>query len=94
MLRLLYTSKSTDSRQQIYTSMDAGHYVADFAYYCSLAEAGRSKYENGRGYKAYDKESRGTTVLLMHCPPVGQPLSSDEVTDAIKRMVSWIALHR
>lgn len=72
----------TFARQQIYTSMDAGHYLCDFIYYCSLAEAKRTA-------KPYEKR-RNTQVLFLHCPPVGQPLSAEEVTDAIKRIIVWI----
>ncbi|KAF8171648.1 hypothetical protein BJ912DRAFT_995304 [Pholiota molesta] len=68
--------------EQIYTSMDAGHYICDFIYYCSLAEVRRST-------KPYEKR-RHTQVLFLHCPPVGKPLSSEEVTDAIKRIVVWV----
>lgn len=70
--------------------MDAGHYICDFTYYCSLAESKR----NG---KPYEKD-RNTQVLFVHCPPVrtlffelgakhsdehvqvGQPLTTEEVT--------------
>ncbi|KAF8967303.1 hypothetical protein BDZ97DRAFT_1916910 [Flammula alnicola] len=68
--------------EQIYTSMDAGHYLCDFIYYCSLAEVKRST-------KPYEKR-RNTQVLFLHCPPVDQPLGTEEVTDAIKRIVVWV----
>ncbi|PPQ86925.1 hypothetical protein CVT25_009811 [Psilocybe cyanescens] len=68
--------------EQIYTSMDAGHYLCDFIYYCSLAEVKRSS-------KPYEKR-RHTQVLFLHCPPVNQPLSTEDVTDAIKRIVVWV----
>jgi len=67
---------------QIYTSMDAGHHVCDFIYYCSLAEAKRTA-------KPYEKR-RNTQVLFLHCPPVNQPLSTEEVTEAIRRIVIWV----
>jgi len=66
--------------EQIYTSMDAGHYLCDFIYYCSLAEGKRTSMK-------HDKASK---VLFLHCPPVGQPLCTEEVTDAIKRIVVWV----
>lgn len=75
--------------EQIYTSMDAGHYLCDFIYYCSLAESRRSAYEKGRGY--YEK-GRRTQVLFMHCPPVNLPLSTMEVTDAIRRIIMRLAV--
>lgn len=62
--------------------MDAGHYLCDFIYYCSLAEAKRTA-------KPYEKR-RNTQVLFLHCPPVNQPLSTEEVTDAIKRIIVWM----
>ena len=69
-------------KQKIYTSMDAGHYLCDFIYYCSLAEAKRTS-------KPYEKR-RNTQVLFLHCPPVDQPLSTEEVIDAIKRIIVWV----
>lgn len=62
--------------------MDAGHYLCDFIYYCSLAEAKRTA-------KPYEKR-RNTQVLFLHCPPVNQPLRTEEVTDAIKQIVAWM----
>lgn len=62
--------------------MDAGHYLSDFVYYCSLAEARRNA-------KPYEKH-RNTQVLCVHCPPVNLPLSTEEVTDAIRRIVNWV----
>lgn len=132
-------------RQTIYTSMDAGHYLCDFLYYCSLAESKRSSkallpfltntsyvapsphygpaygphyqmhhfpgpsnttnahpdhieppnkahgpphgppHGNGNGHN--NKPAR---VLLMHCPPINEPLSSEEVTETIRRIVLWV----
>ena len=59
--------------------MDAGHYLCDFIYYCSLAEAKRS-------VKPYEKR-RTTRVLALHCCPVGSPLSTDEVTQALRQII-------
>ncbi|KAF8647137.1 hypothetical protein AX16_006968 [Volvariella volvacea WC 439] len=67
---------------QIYTSMDAGHYLCDYIYYCSLAEAKRSS-------KPYEKR-RNTQVLFMHCPPAGQPIHTEDVTEAIRRTIIWV----
>lgn len=64
--------------------MDAGHYICDFTYYCSLAEAKRTSNPN-----PYEK-LRNTQVLFLHCPPVGQPLGTQEVSEAIKRIVLWV----
>ena len=62
--------------------MDAGHYLCDFIYYCSLAEAQR----NG---KPFEKD-KSTKVLFLHCPPVDQPCSTEEVVETIKRIVVWV----
>jgi pyroglutamyl-peptidase len=70
--------------EQIYSSMDAGHYLCDFIYYCSLAEAKRSSKT-----KPYEKR-RNTQVLFLHCPPVGQPVTTEEVTQVIKQIIVWV----
>ncbi|KAF9241513.1 hypothetical protein BU15DRAFT_87108 [Melanogaster broomeanus] len=67
--------------EQIYSSLDAGHYLCDFIYYCSLAE-------NRRSTPKTDKPT--TKVLFLHCPPVDQPLSTEEVTEAIKKSIIWL----
>ena len=69
--------------QQIYSSMDAGHYLCDFIYYCSLAEVKRTA-------KPYEEKRRTPQVLFLHCPPIGQPLTAEEVTDAIKKIIVWV----
>ncbi|KIK67010.1 hypothetical protein GYMLUDRAFT_844716 [Collybiopsis luxurians FD-317 M1] len=79
--RLVYDLRKSGI-EQIYSSMDAGHYLCDFMYYCSLAESKR----NG---KPYEKD-RNTQVLFVHCPPVDQPLSTEEVTEALRRIISWV----
>ncbi|KAH7888771.1 hypothetical protein F5I97DRAFT_1855418 [Phlebopus sp. FC_14] len=66
--------------EQIYSSLDAGHYLCDFIYYCSLAESKRAKSD----------KSTSSRVLFLHCPPVDQPLSTEEVTDAIKKLIIWL----
>ncbi|KIY74299.1 peptidase C15, pyroglutamyl peptidase I-like protein [Cylindrobasidium torrendii FP15055 ss-10] len=65
----------------VYSSMDAGHYICDFIYFCSLAEAKRHG-------KPYDKDLR--RVLLLHCPPPGLPVPTATVTDAVKQIVYWV----
>ncbi|TFK50067.1 peptidase C15, pyroglutamyl peptidase I-like protein, partial [Heliocybe sulcata] len=72
---------------QVYTSMDAGHYLCDFLYFSSLAAARRDKRKNGH---SPDRESDITKVLSIQIPPVGQPLSSEEVTEAIRRIILWV----
>jgi len=63
--------------------MDAGHYLCDFIYYCSLAEVART-------IKPYEEKRRTPQVLFLHCPPTGQPLSTEEVTDAITKIIIWV----
>ncbi|KAH6915816.1 hypothetical protein BKA70DRAFT_1253864 [Coprinopsis sp. MPI-PUGE-AT-0042] len=123
--RLVQDLKSTGITK-IYTSMDAGHYLCDFTYYCSLAESKRSSkallpymagYPGQAGYyqqpypqpPAATQPSTGAAsspsssakhlgavgrkparVLFMHCPPVKEPLSTEEVTEAIRRIVLWV----
>ncbi|KAJ7636828.1 hypothetical protein FB45DRAFT_907440 [Roridomyces roridus] len=55
-------------------SNDAGRFVCDFTYYCSLAESRIAKRE--------------TPVLFIHCPPIGQPMSTPEVADGVRRIIS------
>ena len=73
--------------QQVYSSMDAGHYLCDFIFYCSLAEAQRVAAKDGAGRRA-------TPTLFLHCPPVGQPLSTEEVMGAVQKVVSWVCSQR
>ncbi len=63
--------------------MDAGHYLCDFIYYCSLAEVMRS-------VKPYEEKRWIPQVLFLHCPPVGQPLTTEDVTNAIKKIIGWV----
>lgn len=63
--------------------MDAGHYICDFLYYCSLAESKRTWTKN-------DKSVPASQVIFLHCPPVDLPLSTEEVTDAIKKSITWL----
>ncbi|KAF7298245.1 Proteophosphoglycan ppg4 [Mycena chlorophos] len=48
-------------------SSDPGRYLCDFIFYASLAESQRA--------------GRGTPVLFIHCPPVGDKLSTAQVAD-------------
>ena len=68
--------------QQLYSSMDAGHCVSDFTYYCSLAESRRVSLRHDKGSQ--------TKVLFMHCCPVGQPFGTEEVTEAIQKIILWV----
>ncbi|KAF5371289.1 hypothetical protein D9758_004247 [Tetrapyrgos nigripes] len=56
------------------TSTDAGHYLCDFILYCSLAESKMA--------------GRNTPVLFIHCPPIGEPLSTEQVAEGIKSIVA------
>lgn len=77
------------SLQQVYSSMDAGHYLCDFIFYCSLAEAKRNAAKLEKD-KARSTPPKMTPVLFMHCCPVDQPLSTQEVTQAIKQVIAWV----
>ncbi|KAH8116625.1 peptidase C15, pyroglutamyl peptidase I-like protein [Phellopilus nigrolimitatus] len=61
--------------EHVEPSANAGRYLCDFIYYCSLAEAQR------------DAHGKRTRVLFVHCPPVGEPLTTADVTDALRRIV-------
>ncbi|KAM5531646.1 hypothetical protein V8D89_014698 [Ganoderma adspersum] len=74
---------------QVYSSMDAGHYLCDFIFYCSLAEAKRGVAPQEK-FKERNTPIKSTPVLFMHCPPVDQPLSTEQVTDAIQRVILWV----
>ncbi|KLO16061.1 peptidase C15, pyroglutamyl peptidase I-like protein [Schizopora paradoxa] len=64
-------------------SNDAGRYLCDFIYYCSLAEQKRAQ-------QTRDGVGKKTKVLFVHCPPVGEQLSVDEVIDGLKRIIVWV----
>lgn len=55
-------------------SFDAGRYLCDFIYYCSLCEAKR--------------RAEGTLVLFIHVPPADRNLAVERCTQAI-RAIAW-----
>ncbi|KAF9048310.1 peptidase C15, pyroglutamyl peptidase I-like protein [Hymenopellis radicata] len=57
----------------IRSSVDAGHYLCDFIYYCSLAESRLA--------------GKGTPVIFIHCPPIGQPLTTDQVAAGVRDII-------
>ncbi|KAH7341134.1 peptidase C15, pyroglutamyl peptidase I-like protein [Rhizoctonia solani] len=59
-------------------SNDAGRYLCDFIYFCSLACA--------------RKEGDGVKVLFTHVPPLGQPYDIPDMTKAIEGIIEYIAL--
>lgn len=67
---------------QLYSSMDAGHCVSDYTYYCSMAESRRVSPRHDKGVQ--------TRVLFMHCCPVGQPFATEDVTQAIQKIILWV----
>ena len=75
--------------------MDAGHYLCDFIFYCSLAESKRGITPQEK-FKERSTPTKTTPVLFMHVPPVDQPLSTEQVTEAIQRIVVWVCskMHR
>ncbi|KAJ7098628.1 hypothetical protein B0H15DRAFT_821606 [Mycena belliarum] len=56
------------------TSDDPGRFLCDFIYYCSLAES--------------EHAGRGTPVLFIHCPPIGQKMSTAEVAEGVRRIIA------
>ncbi|KAG6855843.1 hypothetical protein H0H87_010123 [Tephrocybe sp. NHM501043] len=80
VVRLIQELKQ--SGLEIATSMDAGHYLCDFIYYCSLAEAKRNANYNERQGKSQ--------VLFLHCPPINQPHTTAEVTEVVRRIICWV----
>jgi len=70
--------------QDVRLSLDAGRYLCDFIYYCSLAEQQRT-------IKATGTKSKASKVLFLHCPPIDQPLSTAQVVDCIKRLVILVS---
>lgn len=72
-------------------STNAGLYLCEFITYCSLAEALRTAgYVNDT--EQVEDGAKYTPTLFMHCPPVGQPLETKEVTDAIRHIVQWVCV--
>ncbi|KAJ7784106.1 hypothetical protein B0H16DRAFT_1491362 [Mycena metata] len=63
----------------IVTSDDPGRFLCDFIYYCSLAESQRA--------------GRGTPVLFIHCPPIDKKLSTAEVAEGVRRIISHVCAH-
>lgn len=61
-------------------SDDAGHYCCDFIYYASLAQAKRNAEEGGKM----------TPVQFLHCSPLNEPYSTEQVTEAIKHILTWV----
>ena len=68
------------SSQRVVWSRDAGHYLCDFTYYASLAEAKRCVIE----------QAKATPVLFLHCCPEGEPYEIEVITDAIQKIVVWV----
>ena len=61
-------------------SMDAGRYLCDFIFYCSLAEAKRK----------HNRTGKVTKVLFVHCPPVGEPQTPYEVAEVLKLIIAHV----
>lgn len=87
--RLIHHLKETGI-QRVYSSMDAGHFLGDFLYYGSLAEAKRNASKQEKDKPRSTSPPKMTPVLFMHCCPLGQPFETVEVTDAIKKVVLWV----
>ncbi|KAI9509744.1 hypothetical protein F5148DRAFT_711843 [Russula earlei] len=67
---------------ELYSSMDAGHCVSDYTYYCSMAESRRLSPRHDKGTQS--------KVLFMHCCPVGQPFGTEDVAEAIRKIILWV----
>jgi len=78
--QLVYAMK--EQGVEIYSSMDAGHCVSDYTYYCSMAESRRASSRQ-------DKCTQ-TKVLFMHCCPLGQPFATEDVTETIQKIILWV----
>ena len=74
----------TQTDDNIQQSFDPGRYLCDFIFYCSLAEAQR---------KSLRPTGVSAKVLFMHVPPAGVPHTLGEMTDTIRKVVSWVALN-
>ncbi|TFK54403.1 peptidase C15, pyroglutamyl peptidase I-like protein [Heliocybe sulcata] len=80
-----HLKETKPGEKYICQSFDAGRYLCDFTYYCSLAN-NQKQHLSGAGGKR-------TKVLFFHCPPVDQPLSTEEVTEIVKKTIVWVAQH-
>lgn len=69
--------------QGSWISTDAGHYLCDFTYYCSLAQAKLAQERAG--------EAKPRPVFFLHLPPIGEPMSTEQVTDGIKKIILWVS---
>ncbi|UZJ54471.1 hypothetical protein CBS101457_003791 [Exobasidium rhododendri] len=57
-------------------SHDAGRYLCDYIFYCSLCEAKR--------------KGAGTKVQFIHVPPTDEPQSTKECQDTIQSIIWWL----
>jgi len=81
LVEILNAGGSKDFR----VSLDAGRYLCDFIYYCSLAEKRRAELNaKGGGFKP-------SRVLFLHCPPINEPFSTEKVAECIKRLVLLVS---
>ncbi|KZV59377.1 hypothetical protein PENSPDRAFT_660060 [Peniophora sp. CONT] len=99
--RLCFDLKRSGPIGDVYKSMDTGHYVLDYAYYCSLAEARRTAGPAALiGANAPPPSSNTigipgpttvklTKVLGITVPPPNAPFSTLDLTEAIKKIVIW-----
>jgi len=67
------------SKQPIVTSTDAGLFLCEFIFYCSMAES--------------QLAGRKTPVVFIHCPPVDDPMSTEAVADGVKRIIREVCSH-
>ncbi|KDN52405.1 hypothetical protein K437DRAFT_266597 [Tilletiaria anomala UBC 951] len=87
-------------------SADAGLFLCEYIFYASLAESKRAAGQAGCRHEvaAMDEGPEGlgrgeawrrkrTKVLFVHCPPVGQYMSSEEVRAVLQEIAWWVAVH-
>jgi len=77
--KLVAHLKRNDTKVKL--SLDAGRYLCDFIYYCSLASAWKCRQQHGECSK----------TLFLHCPPTNEPLSTEDVTNAIREIIVWVS---
>ena len=73
-----------DQIAYVQPSDDAGLFLCEYIYYASLAESKRADQQAG------NRSSR-TKVLFMHCPPIGEHLSTAETTHIVREAALYLA---
>ncbi|ORX98976.1 peptidase C15, pyroglutamyl peptidase I-like protein [Basidiobolus meristosporus CBS 931.73] len=69
---------SSETGYEISSSNNAGRYLCEYTYYCSMAESIVSTESHEQPQKR---------VLFVHVPPIGSPYELSELTSVIKKIV-------